>query len=87
MIFVSVLSGEWLVGAGAFFIGETDILSGRKAFEVSMVDCFFLRLCLNADLTIWPTIWRDGSGSQLSEPYTTNLVHPEKTTASYFGGY
>jgi hypothetical protein len=42
---VSVLLGERLVGV-AFLIGEADILSGRKAFEVGMVDCFFLFLRL-----------------------------------------
>ena len=51
--FLSVLSGERIVGV-AYLIGESDILSGKKAFGVGMVDCFFVRLRLNADLTVGP---------------------------------
>jgi hypothetical protein len=52
-VYVSVLSSERLVGV-AFLIGEADILSGRKAFGVGMVDCFFFRLRLNVDFTVGP---------------------------------
>jgi hypothetical protein len=51
--FVSVISAERIVGV-AYLLGELDILSGRKAFGVGMVDCFFIRLRLNADSTVGP---------------------------------
>jgi hypothetical protein len=51
--YVSVISGERIVGI-AFLLGEHDILSGRKAFRVGMVDCFFIRLRLNDDFSVGP---------------------------------
>ena len=51
--YVSVIKEERLVRV-AYLVGEADILSGRKAFAVGMVDCLFLRLRVNGDLTVGP---------------------------------
>ena len=51
--YVGVVVEERVVGM-AYLIGEADILSGRKAFGVGMVDCFFRRHRVNADLSIGP---------------------------------
>jgi hypothetical protein len=51
--YVFVLEEETLVSI-AYLIGKAAILSGRKAFGVGKVDCFFLCLCFNADLMVGP---------------------------------
>jgi hypothetical protein len=70
--YVSVLSGERLAGA-AYFVGETDILSGRKAFGVGMVDCFFLRSRLNVDMTVGP--FGGPFGQTAPVPNCRSIIH------------
>jgi hypothetical protein len=59
----------------ALLVNEDDVLSGRKAFCIGMLDCFFLRLRVNVDLTLEPiaVFWKPHCHSLTQQTWSVRL--------------
>jgi hypothetical protein len=59
----------------ALLVNEDDVLSGRKAFCIGMLDCYFLRLRINTDLTLDPigVFWKPPCHSLTQQTWSVRL--------------